>query len=300
MGVIRGGLLFVICVLLFFSFLAMNLSYTLDSSLSYNHVQAQLIPLVQNITQSGNPLYDKLNLSDINISQVVQQHRSEIESLCVNYPNYSFEFQGYNLSLPCSQIMQGKNISATSLINESVKSFVKEIYYKDYNCGFWNCFGKNGFPFFLVSQQAKDYWTSKFYLSLIISLVLTALMFFVLEKKLNLPIVTGAILILASIPLIKLGSILSGFLGYPFTVLFNIFFSQAPKIFWMSGGIGLLLVAAGISLRFVNSGAITWISSKIDEAASKNKNKSPNKIQNNKNNIKSSSNKKSKTTGKKK
>ncbi len=275
MGIIRGALLTLVCVVLFFSFLAMNTSYTIGSSLGYNHVEGQLTALVQNITgaQPGSLLYQKLNLSDLNISQVVQQHKPEIESFCANYSNYSFDFQGYNLSLPCNQINQGKNVTADSLINQSVKSFVQGIYYKKYPCGFWNCFGNNTFPFFLVSQQAQDYWMSKFYTFLIASLILIALMFFFLEKKLNLPIVTGSILILASLPLLKLGSLFSMFLGYPFIILFNIFFNQAQNVFWISAIISVILIACGIALRVVNSGVVSWLGKKIDESSAKSKGK---------------------------
>lgn len=275
MGIIRGGLVFVICVLLFFSFLAMDLSYTLNSSLSYNHVQGDLTVLVKNITssQAGNLLSNQLNISNPNLNEIIQQHSAEIETFCADYPNYSFDFQGYNVTLPCNQINQGKNVTADTLINQSVKSFVHEVYYKNYNCSFWSCFGNNKFPFFLVSQQAQSYWKGKFYTLLLISLALIASMFFVLEKKLNLPIVTGGVLVLASLPLVKLGALLSEFLGYPFILLFNIFFSQSQRVFWTSIIIGILLVAVGVTLRVVNSGTVKWISSKADEIAAKGKTK---------------------------
>lgn len=274
MGIIRGGALFILCVLLFFSFLTLNSFYTVSSSLEFNHVEGQLTPLVQNLTSpQGSSLLGNLNVTGVNLTKEIQDNMPVIKAYCANYSDYVFTVQGYTVTLPCTQINQGKNVSANSLLNQTVDSFVQSIYYKNYTCGFWDCFGNNKFPFFLVSQKAHDYWKGKFYLSLIASLIILGLMFFVLQKKLNLPIVTGSVLILASLPLIKLSAILSNFLGYPFIILFNIFFSQAQKVFWISVAIGLFLVAGGIALRVVNSGAVSWFASKVDDAQKKSKEK---------------------------
>jgi len=269
MGLIRGGLLFIVSVLLFFSLLTLNSFLTVSSSLQYENVQEQLVPVVQDITNhsSNNPFLDSLNLSEFDLSQIISENQDSIREYCENYSDYVFAFEDYALTLPCDKLNEANQTSEV-IINEAINSFIEQVYYKDYSCGFWDCFDKKSFPFFLISEKAKDYWKGKFYLSLIVSLILIMLVFFLLEKKLNLPILVGVLLALSALPLVKLGAILSKFIDYPVIVLFNIFFSQAQRTFWISFFIGIFLVAGGIALRFVNSSAISWLGSKIDSANS--------------------------------
>ena len=82
---------------------------------------------------------------------------------------------------------------------------------KTYNCDFWDCLVKDEAPFFLVSKKAHDYWLEKFYFALVASLILLAITFFLVENKLNWPIYAGSILILSTIPLLKIESLLGSF-----------------------------------------------------------------------------------------
>lgn len=272
MGFIRGGFLIIVSVLLFFSLLTLNSFLTVSSSLQYDHVQEQLTPVVQDLVNASaeNSILEKFNLSDFNVSKAIYDNMDTVKEYCTNYSDYVFSFENYTLTLPCDKINEG-NQSPETILNETANSFVESVYYKEYNCGFWDCFDKKSFPFFLVSEKARDYWKGKFYVSLLVSLALIFLAFLLLEKKLNLPILVGALLVVSAVPVIKLGGILAHFIGPPFIVLFNIFFSQADKIFWISFFIGIFLIAAGIALRVVNSGAVSWIGQKIDEKSAKKK-----------------------------
>ena len=52
MGLIRGGLLFIVVVLLFLSFLVGNIFLTLNLSLDYNNVQPELTSVIRNIAEN--------------------------------------------------------------------------------------------------------------------------------------------------------------------------------------------------------------------------------------------------------
>jgi hypothetical protein len=125
---------------------------------------------------------------------------------------------------------------------------IYDIYYKDYGCGFWKCFSKTGFPFFLVSKKAMDYWMEKFYLVLIVCLFLTGLIFLLVEQKANAPIIIGALLVISVFPLLKLKDLLY-FLAGDFSSLINLFLSTTRSVFLFSLVLGLVLMAAGIGLR---------------------------------------------------
>src|SRR3989344_8616115 len=176
MGFFRGGALFFVGVLLFFSLLAMNSFFTLATSLKYENVQQEATPLV-------------------------------------------------------AELFEGLNEENRTLFNETVaQEFLQDVYYKDYGCGFWKCFIQEEIPFFLVSEQARDYWKGKLYLALIVSLVLSAIAFFLVENKKNWPVVVGGILILSAIPLLKIKQFVAFFIPDSLTslsIFLNIFFSKA-------------------------------------------------------------------------
>src|SRR3989344_3299524 len=128
MGFFRGGLLFILSILLLFSFFAANSFLTVSTSLKYENVQKELGPAVQELSEELN----------------------------------------------------GEN---STLFNETaVKECLQDSYYKEYDCDFWDCFAKEQTPFFLVSQKARDYWKERFYYSLLASLVLLALIFFLAQN----------------------------------------------------------------------------------------------------------------------
>ena len=171
--------------------------------------------------------------------------------------------------MSCEKVILGKE----QLTNSVMKSSVDEIYYRQYNCNFFDCLSKTGSPFFLVSKKAVDYWNSKFYLSILISFILLILIFFLLKNKLNLFFVAGFSFIFSSLPLLKLqsfllfliklsfnlfssNSLLNGF-GYINSVdpniilsVISVFFSQYSLAFLVMFILGILLVVAGIVLKF--------------------------------------------------
>ena len=265
MGFFRGSFLAFACLLLFTSFFAMNLFLTLDSSLKYKNVQNEIPPLVTELTNGSGGILSLIDTQDIDINQAADQAEVAMEKHCQNKNNieYTFIFEGRTISIPCSSLEDGSG----AVLNKTMNSLVDDIYYKEYDCNFWNCITKEKVPFFLVSQKAKDYWHQKFFFSLITSLVLVILIFLLVEKRVNWPTLVGSILILASLPLLKIKSFISFFIPekiHVVSVFLSIFFSEAYTVFWISFVMGLVLVGLGLGLKFSNAEFVKKIVEKIE------------------------------------
>ncbi len=263
MGFFRGSFLGFVCLLLFTSFLAMNLFWTLDRSLEYENVQSEISPLVNELTNSSADILG-IDTGGINITQAAEGATKVMEKYCQTNTEYTFVFEGKTISVPCSTLDGG----VESVVNQTANSLVYEIYYKEYNCSFFSCLTQDKFPFFLVSQKARDYWHQKFYFALIVSVILVILLFLLVESKANSPVITGVLLILASFPLLKIKSILLFFIPQQLHVLslfLNIFFSKAYTVFWISSLVGLVLVGLGLGLKFSNAEFVKKMLEKVDK-----------------------------------
>ena len=252
MGFFRRSLLTFFCILLLISLIALNLFFTLSLSLKYENVQKEISPLIQRLATDSNA-FEEFGLEGFDLNKSTDETMEKMRAHCLTNTDYVFSFENYTISIPCSSLSGGK----MSVVNETAKSMIKEFYYKNYECDFWNCFSQEGFPFFLVSQKAKDYWNSKFYLFLVISLVLFALCLLLSEKKSNGLILTGSLFVLSSLPLLKIENFIISLTSEnlnPIYPLLNIFFSEAKTVFWISFIIGVVLVCAGFWVRFVGFG----------------------------------------------
>jgi len=249
MGFIRGGLLVVVSVLFLVSLLAMNSLLIASLSLDYDNIQKEVIPVVK------ESLKEKINLA-----QVVENNQfSLLQNFCANISNnadYIFNEQGYTFVVPCSVVSKG----AQEMLNVAIDKFVYDTYYKEYNCTFFDCFKEGEIPFFIVSQHSKDYWQGKFYISLLISFILFALMFLLVEKKSNFSIVAGSLIILSSLLFAKLETFARWLINKLSSVslagsddifkFFTLIFIQSYKVFLIMLIIGLALVVFGIILKF--------------------------------------------------
>jgi hypothetical protein len=266
MGFFRGGLLVIICILLFLSFLAMNSFATLNSSLKYENVQEQIAPIVENITSGAItdliPEEFQDSIGDFNLTKEMEAAKEAMRPYCENVSEYEYVFQegGFTFTVPCDLL----NETPETLIQKGIEDIVEDTYYSEYDCGFWDCIEKTGSPLFLFSEQAQEYWKGKFYYALVVSLILIALMFFLVKTKPNWPIITGALLIGSVIPIKSLEKILTSVVGSPFDALVGIFFSRASAVFWTSLIIGLLVLGGGIAWRVLAKDSIKKRMSKKD------------------------------------
>jgi hypothetical protein len=240
MGAIRGILLVFVSVFLFLSLLIGNLFLTLNLSLDYDNVKVEFGKIIEDVFEENN--LNEIIEKDIRIMEVYCQLNSE----------YSFkdDVSGYNFIIPCDIVDEGP----IGIKNYMLNDFVEKTYYKDYDCNFLDCLKKTGSPFFLISKQAKNYWENKFYFTLLISLGLIAFSFFLVDKKSNLFIMSGGLLIVAGLFFIKLDWVLSFFSEKYFLELLGIFFSDSYTVFVISLVIGIILIGIGFLLKLFKIG----------------------------------------------
>lgn len=235
MGFLKKGGVVLICIILLLSFIIGNALFTVSSSLKYDNVQKNFNPILKEI------VYDDFNGSEI------EDNFGFLHDFCEKNPNqnYLIEHEIYNVSIPCSDVLEGNQ---QTFIDKQINDFIEEIYYAEYNCGFFDCFKGNSVPFFLLSEKSKDYLSGKFYWSIFISIILAVLIFFLLENKDNLWILLGSLLIISAIPFFKISSFTFG--NSTFAKIYSVFLGSSHKIFIICLVLGVLLLAIGVLLKF--------------------------------------------------
>jgi len=259
MGFIRGGLLFFVSVLLFFILLLGNTFFVLSYSLKYENVQKELGPILKNFSEDALGIIE----DDFNLTEKMDEARKFMEEHCQNETSYIFSGGGYTFVLPCDLLDEVKENSSL-LVDKGIEDIIEQIYYDNYECKFWDCFKVTGMPLFFISEKAKNYWQDKFYLTLIISAVLVVLIFFLIENKQNTPLVAGSLLVLSSLPLLKLEKVVGSIAGDSYLAFIGVFFSRAGSVFWIVLIAGLILVLAGVALKFLYRGSAKKKFSKED------------------------------------
>ena len=241
MGFIRGALSVFVSILLFIIFLVGSAFLTLTLSLQYENVYEHLAPVIQSTLEEE---------MGVDIPFEIEKELSSMEIQCEDYPEgYVFSEQGYTITLSCEALTQGTD----AIIASGVESLIETAYYKEYTCDFWKCFSEEEIPLFLVSEYAKDYWKSKFYLTLAVAVGLMALLFFLYKKKQNVFVVPGILLIAAAVPFLRMGFLMNISGDRMIFELLGIFFSKARVVFRISffTGIGLLVVGIFFKLFLV-------------------------------------------------
>lgn len=238
MGAIRGILLVFVVVFLFLSVLLGHLFWVLTLSLSYDNVREESSALVADF------------LKEINVTSAIKQAYPLISFYCQNYSEYIFNYQGYTLDIPCSIVLQGEN----AIIEEGVKDVVKSVYYAKYECNFLDCPNKSQLPLFLISEKAHDFWENKFYISLVLSFILLILVFLLVEKKTNVPILIGSLLVVSSLLFIKLDSLFALFSDKIIFKILGFFLSETYFVSLKILIAGIILVVAGIILKIFKVG----------------------------------------------
>jgi len=238
MGLIRGGLVFIIGSLLLFSFLSMNLFLTFGLSLDYDNVKPKIVTTIKDIAENKT-----------NLTNEIKDNFVFAESHCQNNTDFVFSQDKYVFEIPCSVVIQGSD----KFIDYGINQAIDETYYKSYECDFFDCL-RTEFPFFLISEQAKDSSKNRFYFSLIVSLILIAIMFFLTEKKSSLFIIAGSLLAISSLPFIKISAFFS-FLDNSFLEFIPILFSESHNVFLISFTIGIIIIGVGVAMKFWDFGS---------------------------------------------
>src|SRR3989344_6693296 len=254
MNFIRGSLLVIISALILISFLFLGIFATLNYSLKYDIIKPQIKTFIKELVKN-----------EVN-KTIIDEQVKILQTYCKTNQDYVFndEATNYTFVIPCEIIVNG----ADEIINAESNLLIDHYYYKEYSCKFLKCF-KEETPFFLISEYAKNHWKKQFYTFLIISVLLAALLFLLVEKKNNFPFIAGSLLSVSFIPVALLDSIgraiikivLSG-AGLALENLRNInlnavvaiFFSKANSVFLTGFIIGLVLIAIGIFLKLLKIG----------------------------------------------
>ena len=247
MGFIRGALGVFASILLFIVFLAGGVLLTLTLSLQYENVYEHVSPLIQDTIQQE---------VGVDIPAEIEKEINSANISCENYPGeYNFTEQGFSLTISCDMLKNG----TSAIINSGIEQIIKNIYYYDYTCSFWKCFSSSesplpisseqNIPLFLVSDFARNYWKSKFYLALTISIILMLSIFFLYKKKHNFLIVPGILLVAASLPFFKIESLVSISGDKIFFALLSIFLAKAKSVFHIFFFTGIGLIVSGIILK---------------------------------------------------
>lgn len=266
MGFIKGSLFVIVATCFFIALLAMNSIFVISSSLDYNNIKADLVPVVKDTLKEN-----------INLTSVIDFKQYPLmQKFCKNSSqqfDYKFTEKNYTFSVSCGAISNGTE----AVFDEVIDKFVYEQYNKEYACDYWQCFKAGEIPFFIVSQHSADYWNKQFYFSILISVALFGLMFLFIEKKTNLPLVAGSLIILSSLLFAKLEAItkwaINALLTLPispedYLKFFTLIFTQSSRVFIIMLIIGLIVLAIGIIMKFFAIGF------KINEFFSKFKSKS--------------------------
>jgi len=254
MELIKSFLLVVVSVLLFVSLLASGIFLTLGLSLNYENVNSKITSLATNIINE--------QIGEVNVAKYLPL----MKTYCEKNPNYVFNEQGYNFSLSCDEVPN----STEQFVNSTINSLVSDFYYKEYNCEFWSCLKQEKTPLFLVSEYAQNYWISKFYTTLIISLILFVLTILLASKKSNGLILSGSLIFVVSLIVSKLdpigtkivnalikpvAGVLSGVDSKEMiSKIVSVFFSESSRVFLWMFIIGLILIGIGILLKIFKIG----------------------------------------------
>lgn len=246
MSFIRGSLLVFVSILLLISFLVSGIFATLNASLNYENVKPQINSLIKEIVEN-----------EVN-KTIIDEQVKILQTHCKTNSEYVFndEATNYTFIIPCEVIANGTD----EIINKESALLIEEYYYKEYQCGFLNCFKEKSL-FFLVSQHAKDFWKKQLYTFLIVSVLLAVLIFLLVEKKNNFPILIGSLLILGFLPLFAIYEIakfvvsnLFSEIPFDLSSIALIFFSKANSVFLTGLILGIILIAAGIFLKLLKIG----------------------------------------------
>jgi len=239
MGFIRGSLLVFISVILLISFLVLGIFATLNYSLKYENVKPQIKSFIKEFVKN-----------EVNHT-IIDEQVKILQTHCKTNQDYAFndETTNYTFAIPCETIAKGTD----EIINVETDILIDRYYLKKYECGFLECFKESKTPLFIVSQHAKDFWKKQFHVFLILSVLLAVLVFLLVEKKNNFPILLGALLIVGFLPLLALSGIAKFVasnlaLSVPFDLssIALAFFSKANSVFLTGFIIGAVLIGIGI------------------------------------------------------
>jgi len=242
MGFIKKGLLIILTILLIISLFFSNILLTLSFSLSYDYVKEPISSIIRESILQGSSTED------------VEQSYQILKDYCQNNTEYTFDNQDNSLNvyqdlkISCEDVRNTHNVE--EFFNVFVEGMVKDYYYKNYDCSFFDCFKKMDQPFFLVSEQSHDYFKQRFYFFLFISVVLIGISYFLFDNKENLLFFVGVIFIISSLPFMRLDYLVNmGGINFEIIHILSFLFTKAHTVFLINFIIGIVLLILWFALK---------------------------------------------------
>ena len=254
MGLIKGLIVLIASFMLFFSFIAMNFFLVANLSLDYKVIKPELTKSIKDLAQK-----------EFNLDKSIKNEMLLMQKYCENHSSFNLNKGNYSFKIPCYLTEKNESVLVDYLVN----NLSDEIYYKNYNCNFLDCFKTEKQPFFVISKHSKDYFQEKFYVFLLISILLSLIVFLFSETKSNSFVLIGILLGFSALPFAKLKFFFSLLPNIPFLNFFNFIFEKSYDVFLIILIIGIAILVFGVLLKFFNLGM--RLSELINKLTSKNK-----------------------------
>jgi hypothetical protein len=246
MGFLRGAGVTILSILLFFVLLLGGLFASLTFSLKYENVQPKVYIIINQFVEN-----------QIGEEQIKDDFLFSANTYCQTNDEWVQDFGGYVIVFPCSVIQGGYN----NTLDYGINYVINDLYYKEYNCTFLDCFKESDLPLFLISDYSQKFWKTLFFKFIIFLIVLFGLILLLVKNKPNSLIVLGSLMVPASLFILAfrkagefiISSSLSEGEGNIFSLIFGIFFSEASTVFLRILIIGAILIVVGIILRIIFS-----------------------------------------------
>ncbi len=240
MGFIRTAIITALSILLLLSFFLMAITLTLSWSLEYDTIKPEL----QNSI-------NELASEEFGLNEIIGQEINLMQMYCMNNTKFVIEEEGYILEIPCNIVGEGSE----AIIDYGINSVIEKIYYQEYNCDFWKCVKETNTPFVLLSEKARSYWKSKFHFFLLTSLAIATLIFFTSKRKHTVLLLSGILLILSVLPLVKISLLFSNpLIPNSLTGIIEGFFTRSFNVFLIFSIIGLFIFLFSMALHFFDIG----------------------------------------------
>ncbi len=213
-----------------------NIITTINFSYHHNTLSENLKPLIISTVSEQTS-----NFSE-------QEINKGITEVCSIQNNVTMQ----DYVIPCSEI------SSNNALNDIFLYVFNEIYYKNYNCDFIDCYEEENMPFVLLSETTDKNINKIFLISIGIILLFLTAYFFLLKKRKYFFFSSGVAFILFSPISIFLKRILRSLqlekIGLPENMplnnAINLIFKGAGATFWIWFLIGLVLISLSIFLKF--------------------------------------------------
>lgn len=243
MGIIRGGIITLLSVLLLLTLFTGNIFATVSGSLEYNQLKPSLINVSKEV------------ITEYNLLSQLEQMKPYIQMYCLTNDKVQFNESGLNIDIPCSVALLDTN----TIIEYGVTQLVDQLYYKQYDCEFWQCVKEQNPPLVLISEKSYEYWRAFFYWSIILSVIFFMLIFLIAKNKATPFIISGILMILTALPFKSLNWVFSLIPIGEIAKFLSIFFMKSHSVFLVMLILGILLLVFGIALKLTGLGKrMSW------------------------------------------